>query len=119
MGLATRGRYLGWGRFTEIVGGELIGFRQPDRDGCVDTDDPGEIEEVKDGDQKDGNLRDGYDGAHDGLDECLPEMARAPLFDTNESEYARFRHWLLACGDIAVVNRFVDQSDYQKPAQSS
>ena len=42
----------------------MVDRSQPDRDGCVDANDPGKIEEVIDGTQKYGKLRDGSDRTH-------------------------------------------------------
>ena len=76
---------MGWQR-TEIVRGKFVDCSQPNGDGGVDADDPGEVEEVINSAQENGELRDGNYGTHEGLKESLSETARLPLLNSDESK---------------------------------
>ena len=86
--------YLVWGnkgkvegyQHTEIVRGEFVDCGQPNGDGGVDADDPGEVEEVINSAQEYGELRNSNDGTHEGLKESLSEAARLPLLNSDKSK---------------------------------
>lgn len=80
------GKILGGGREivgspTEIVRCEFIDAGEPDGDGGIDADDPGEVEEIVYGAKEDGKFGDRFDRTHEGLETGLAFVSAVPLFN--------------------------------------
>lgn len=96
---------------ADILGREVVGIGEVDGDCGVNTDNPGEVEEVVAQDHKDRNLGDCDDWAHDGLDEAAL-VEGLELLNTKETLNLRATSWtrdIAVSWNMAIVERLIDE----------
>ena len=74
-------KFRGGGSSTEIVRCKFVDAGEPDGDGGIDADDPGEVEEVVYCAEEDGKFGDRFDRTHEGLETGLALVSAVPLFN--------------------------------------